>query len=646
MPGIKVALVLALLLQSSLQQDASSGPKQGKPFFERFRRLEEQVRRFQEVTLNRLQGIAENYNISYNIDAQFQHLTEQFRTLSDTMEASRTSLQGDLGSLKVWMKKLQRKNKKLELKVSTLEQALGDRTKQSFREKKEATAVLSNLTQELSHHRQNIASLVSSNSQLQAELGSVQEAIQGQGARLAGYEERFKHAVQNEVLSPGPLSVAELPNETPQGTNTEGIDTDPKDMPVPRHSASKLLTKHRQRKRLQEKYKHLMPSRAANLRNNHQPDNEAGQQEMQMAAGAQASRHMEKSVPQAEEPIGLQEPGDAQEAGEVQAPGDAQEPEDAQEAGEAPEPGDAQEPGEAEEPAEAHMLEKLQKPFEPQVPAEPQTLRHAEKFLQEPPVPADSITLRTPEKNRPDAPMPAALRATRKPASPAAPEEQAPPPRAPAAICNVDSMLVFPNSSTENFAIFSPGFRVGIHELSICSWVKTGASYLGTILSYATEENDNKLVLHGRNSTNQGTVHFVIGDPAFRELPVVTLLDNRWHHICIIWSSIQGRYWFYVDRRLATTGSRFQKGYELPPDGSLVLGQEQDTVGGGFDSSEAFVGNLAGLAVWDRALSPGEVSGIATGNGQPRGAILTLAKVASVHGSVQKVNCTCLEHCL
>uniref|UniRef100_A0A670ZA56 Pentraxin 4 n=2 Tax=Pseudonaja textilis TaxID=8673 RepID=A0A670ZA56_PSETE len=238
---------------------------------------------------------------------------------------------------------------------------------------------------------------------------------------------------------------------------------------------------------------------------------------------------------------------------------------------------------------------------------------------------------------------------TEQPPGPAkVPAEQKPPggPRKPGTRCNVDSMLVFPNASTENFAAFQPGLQTSLLELSLCSWVRTSARYLGTILSYATEENDNKLVLHGRDAAPRNSLHFVIGDPAFRELPVGAVLDGRWHHACIIWSSIQGRYWFYLDRRLASLGSNFRKGYEIPPQGSLLLGQEQDTLGGGFDSSESFVGLLAGFAMWGRALLPGEVSSIALGEGLPHGTVLTLANVSMLSGSVRKVNCTCLEHCL
>ncbi|XP_038180509.1 LOW QUALITY PROTEIN: pentraxin-4 [Arvicola amphibius] len=225
---------------------------------------------------------------------------------------------------------------------------------------------------------------------------------------------------------------------------------------------------------------------------------------------------------------------------------------------------------------------------------------------------------------------------------------QAVPPRShqgPGNICSTGPVLIFPNASTENVIFLSPGFFVPLRALSFCSWVRMASGHLGTLLSYATKDNDNKLVLHGRDSLVPGSIHFVIGDPVFRELSLRPLLDGQWHHICIIWTSMEGRYWLHIDRRIVATGSRFREGYEIPPGGSLVLGQEQDTMGGQFDSSEAFVGSISGLAIWDRALVPREVANHATGKELPTGAILTLTNATSVGGFVQRANCTCLEQC-
>uniref|UniRef100_A0A8C1PRW6 Pentraxin 4, long n=1 Tax=Cyprinus carpio TaxID=7962 RepID=A0A8C1PRW6_CYPCA len=212
--------------------------------------------------------------------------------------------------------------------------------------------------------------------------------------------------------------------------------------------------------------------------------------------------------------------------------------------------------------------------------------------------------------------------------------------------CNVGSMLLFPSASTENHVTFQRSFQTGVHELSICTWLKVDGKYLGTILSYATENNDNMLVLYGRNSGIRGVMNFVIGDPAYRELSLQNILDGHWHHLCIIWSSIEGRFLYYLDGHLISTGSKFQKGYEIPPGGSMILGQEQDSIGGDFDEAEAFVGRLAGFALWTRILSPGEVSGLASGKGVPRGAVLSLDDVDQMFGSVQHITCECLEHCM
>ena len=56
-------------------------------------------------------------------------------------------------------------------------------------------------------------------------------------------------------------------------------------------------------------------------------------------------------------------------------------------------------------------------------------------------------------------------------------------------------VLVFPNASTQNVAFLSSGFPWGLRALSVCSWVRTASGRLGTLLSYATEEKDNRLVL-------------------------------------------------------------------------------------------------------------------------------------------------------
>ncbi|XP_041132951.1 pentraxin-4 [Polyodon spathula] len=520
----KVAFLLLLL--TCLCAQPGSGQQAGqaetgtrKPFFERLRRLEEQFRWFQELTLTRLQGIADNYNISYNIEERFQLLTDQYANISQTIGSFHASATRDLDSLKLWTKKLQKKNKKLELKVSALEKALNEKSKQTLRDNKERDGVLSSLTQELRDQKDQISSLSSDRDQVRAGLQGLQDALRSQEAKVERFEQQVSSALQSEALSSSEPSAQRSSNQTPEGKATETPDTDGEQQQQQR-SGKKLQVKHFKGRQLQER----------------------------QTPGTPALRPKTAKETQVNQPL--------------------------------------------------QQTQGLPPPVQ----------RHKIPWQQ---------------------------------------QQQEQPPKKPGTICNVKSMLVFPNASTENYVTFTKGFPAELHELSVCTWLRTEAGYLGTLLSYATEENDNKLVLHGRNSSApQTSLHFVIGDPAFRELPVGPLLHRGWHHLCVIWSSIEGKYWYYVNRRLSAAGSKFQKGYEIPPGGSLVLGQEQDSVGGGFDMAESFVGSLAGFAAWNRALTPGEVSGIATGKGMPRGTVFTLDDIAAVHGDVQRVDCGCLEHCV
>ncbi|KAG9462449.1 hypothetical protein GDO78_014107 [Eleutherodactylus coqui] len=493
--------------------------------------------------------------------------------------------QSEVNGFKSWVKRIQKKTKKLDLRISALEEAVAERNKQLTKENKARDVTLTNLTSSLTSQKRIIYQLVKDKSALQQGMEMLRESVERQGGKIADLEKQLQNMQQNEILPLGALMEPQEVNQSPETRQELPPQTVP-GLKTVQQRMTKLQAKHNQRKKLQEEQQILMSTIN------------------KMAPMAAQRREETRSVgPSGEKTIGLHT---------------------------------------TRAPLSVTLVPHLNQ----------KTIQYEDQTMADPVVSniiqVSALRGNVTKDNRPPGGDRAPdVHSTRKPphiTDVSDPEEKTT--KTPATLCNVDSMLIFPNSSTENFVTFDKGLKEPLHELSICSWMKTNVGYVGTILSYATEENDNKLVLHGRHGATYDSLHFVIGDPVFRELPIVPLVDGNWHHTCFIWSSIQGKYWFYVDRRLISTSSRFQKGYEIPPGGSLVLGQEQDTLGGGFDSSEAFVGHLAGFAMWNRALTPGEVSTIATGKGLPRGTILTIADASSLHGSVERVDCTCLEHCL
>lgn len=87
--------------------------------------------------------------------------------------------------------------------------------------------------------------------------------------------------------------------------------------------------------------------------------------------------------------------------------------------------------------------------------------------------------------------------------------------------------------------------------------------------------------------------------------------DGRWHHICATWKNSDGAGQFYKDGKLRWHGTGINTGYIIKAGGSVVLGQEQDLIGGGFDSNQSFQGSMTNVNVWSRILSTTSIKSMA-----------------------------------
>ena len=83
--------------------------------------------------------------------------------------------------------------------------------------------------------------------------------------------------------------------------------------------------------------------------------------------------------------------------------------------------------------------------------------------------------------------------------------------------------------------------------------------------------------------------------------------DEAWHHICLSWKNIFGQWKFYKDGDLKQKGEDLKHGHTITQDGTMVLGQEQDSMGGGFQKDQSFQGMLSNANVWDRVLTDTEI---------------------------------------
>ncbi|XP_061582282.1 C-reactive protein-like [Cololabis saira] len=81
---------------------------------------------------------------------------------------------------------------------------------------------------------------------------------------------------------------------------------------------------------------------------------------------------------------------------------------------------------------------------------------------------------------------------------------------------------------------------------------------------------------------------------------------NTWHSICSTWDSKSGVVQVWVDgqpsiRRFISSGSN------ISGQPSIILGQEQDSHGSRFDTTQSFVGMMSDVHMWDYTLSSCEI---------------------------------------
>ena len=77
------------------------------------------------------------------------------------------------------------------------------------------------------------------------------------------------------------------------------------------------------------------------------------------------------------------------------------------------------------------------------------------------------------------------------------------------------------------------------------------------------------------------------------------------------------------------------KNYELKAGGFLVLGQEQDSIGGGFDPNQTLHGRLASVNMWDKVLSESDIAAQYTNCSIPHGSVINWSVFKNLtHGNV------------
>jgi hypothetical protein len=151
-------------------------------------------------------------------------------------------------------------------------------------------------------------------------------------------------------------------------------------------------------------------------------------------------------------------------------------------------------------------------------------------------------------------------------------------------------------------------------QLTVEFWMKHSISDTNHrgIISYAAPSSFNEfLIKKPSNLVVQIGEH---GDAAWATLVTGNadgqLLNNgQWHHIAITWVSSTGDAVAYVDGVHMQSISNFLLGHSIRSDGFLVVGHDQDAIGGGFQATDGFIGYLDEIRIWNVARSGADIQG-------------------------------------
>lgn len=105
----------------------------------------------------------------------------------------------------------------------------------------------------------------------------------------------------------------------------------------------------------------------------------------------------------------------------------------------------------------------------------------------------------------------------------------------------------------------------------------------------------------------------------FRDIKFAPFMDKHWHHLCITWENNGGEFKFYVDGSLKRVKTAFKSGAVIKGGGVLIIGQDQDTVGGGFEIQQSLAGLVSHMNMWDFVLRTFALVDMATGFGTETG---------------------------
>ncbi|XP_054978923.1 mucosal pentraxin-like [Sorex araneus] len=153
--------------------------------------------------------------------------------------------------------------------------------------------------------------------------------------------------------------------------------------------------------------------------------------------------------------------------------------------------------------------------------------------------------------------------------------------------------IIFPRESASDYVLLTARHQKPLHSFTLCMKASSDLTRDYSLFSYSTRAHSNALLLYlnrpGEFSLTIGHSEIVFRTPQSSKGPI---------RVCVTWESATGIATLWVDGK--PQGRKgVSKGYVLDANAKIILGQEQDSYGGGFDAKQSLVGEVWDVHLWD-----------------------------------------------
>ncbi|KAM3873348.1 serum amyloid P-component-like [Diretmus argenteus] len=123
------------------------------------------------------------------------------------------------------------------------------------------------------------------------------------------------------------------------------------------------------------------------------------------------------------------------------------------------------------------------------------------------------------------------------------------------------------------------------------------------LFSLATSSSPNDFLIFKKTAANRFGLYVRTNDA---DIGVHEYKLTTWNSVCATWESESGLGQLWLNGQ-STSRKFISSGSNITGRPIIVLGQEQDSHGGGFDEKQSFIGMVTDVHMWNYVLSPCEI---------------------------------------